>query len=275
MVGTINDLVGMLMAQPGFDPAAFDPELFLAALSDEDKQLLFERDEAIELRKRTNRFAQFFPDDGPLRRELYPKHTEFFRAGKDYTERLFQAGNRVGKTVAGGFEVAAHMTGKYPDWWDGKTFSRPNHGWAAGDTYETTRDIIQKELFGEVAYEGNEKTFDGTGMIPKDRIGPVKWRRSVADLADVVRVRHVTGRYSTIGLKSYDQGRKVFQGTAKDWIWVDEEPPEDVYGEALIRLMTTKGIMMLTFTPLSGMSEVVMSFMPEDMRPGRDEAEVA
>lgn len=271
-MGSINDLAEMIVAAPGFDPASFDVERLVASLDPQIREQLYQRAEAEALRQRTNRFAQFFPDDGPYRRELYPKHLEFFRAGATHTERLFQAGNRVGKTIAGAYEVTSHMTGKYPDWWEGRMFNRPTHGWAAGDTYETTRDIIQKELFGEVAWDGNEKTFDGTGMVPKDCIGPIKWRRSVADLADVVRVKHVTGRWSTVGLKSYDQGRRTFQGTARDWIWTDEEPPQDVYGEALIRLMTTKGIMLVTFTPLLGISEVVMSFMPEDLRPSADSA---
>ncbi len=50
-------------------------------------------------------------------------------------------------------------------------------------------------------------------------------------------------------------------------IWLDEEPPADVYGECLIRTMTTNGIIMLTFTPLSGMSAVVLQFMPAEFRP--------
>jgi hypothetical protein len=36
-----------------------------------------------ELDRRTseNRIDSYYPDEGPLRRELYPKHLEFFRAG--------------------------------------------------------------------------------------------------------------------------------------------------------------------------------------------------
>ena len=41
----------------------------------------------------------------------------------------------------------------------------------------------------------------------------------------------------------------------------------DVYGECLVRTMTTDGIVMLTFTPLAGMSDVVISFLPKEMRP--------
>ena len=41
-----------------------------------------------------------------------------------------------------------------------------------------------------------------------------------------------------------------------------------VYGECIIRTATTNGLVLLTFTPLEGISEVVMSFMPKEMRPG-------
>ncbi len=41
----------------------------------------------------------------------------------------------------------------------------------------------------------------------------------------------------------------------------------DVYGECLIRTATTNGIVMLTFTPLAGMSAVVLQFMPAEFRP--------
>jgi terminase large subunit-like protein len=42
---------------------------------------------------------------------------------------------------------------------------------------------------------------------------------------------------SYLGFKSYDQGRRKFQGTGKHVIWLDEEPPADVYEECLLPLM--------------------------------------
>jgi phage terminase large subunit-like protein len=45
-------------------------------------------------------------------------------------------------------------------------------------------------------------------------------------------------------------------------IWLDEEPDISIYGECVIRTATTSGIVMLTFTPLEGMSETVLQFMP-------------
>ena len=62
-------------------------------------------------KRRYGLLESMYPDEGPLRRELYPKHMEFFAAGKKYNERLFMAGNRVGKTEgAGGYEAALHLT---------------------------------------------------------------------------------------------------------------------------------------------------------------------
>lgn len=198
-------------------------------------------------------------------RALYPKHIEFFAAGATYRERCFLAGNRVGKTVAGGFEVSAHLTGDYRDWWEGRRFTRPTEVWAAGKNNETTRDIVQRELLGDVTGSGPSKGFSGTGLIPGARIGRITWKQGVADLADTVLIRHESGGWSKLGLKSYEQGRGSFEGTAKHVIWFDEEPPMDVYGEALIRTATTNGLLLVTFTPLEGMSEVVLSFVEQDM----------
>lgn len=49
----------------------------------------------------------------------YPKQMDFYAAGKHWRERLLMAGNQCGKTYAGSFEMAVHLTGRYPDWWPG------------------------------------------------------------------------------------------------------------------------------------------------------------
>ena len=97
----------------------------------------------------TNRIADIYPDEGSLRRELYPKHIAFFKAGATHMERAAIAANRVGKTWGiGGYETTVHLTGDYPPWWEGRRFDRPVDVWAAGDTSETTRDIVQLALMG-------------------------------------------------------------------------------------------------------------------------------
>ena len=104
----------------------------------------------------------------------------------------------------------------------------------------------------------------GTGLIPADAIIDEPSRRSrVTGSFDTARIRHVSGGVSLLGFKSYDQGRKKFQGTAKHVIWLDEEPPADVYDECMLRLMTTDGLMLCTFTPLQGLTEIALRFMPQ------------
>ena len=223
-------------------------------------------------RYRQRQFFRLFPDedapqpDGSIiyARHRYPKHMELFEAGAIYRERCFMAANRVGKTFGGGaYETTCHLTGLYPEWWQGKRFKAPVRWWAAGKTSETTRDIVQTALLGEIAYEGSRKTVTGTGVIPGTLVGSITWKQGVQDLVDTVRIKHVSGRWSTLGLKSYQQGRGSFEGTAQHGAWLDEEPPLDIYGECLVRTATTGGLILLTFTPLEGHSETVMQFLPK------------
>jgi phage terminase large subunit-like protein len=226
-------------------------------------------------------FFRIFPDDdiwGPdpknpgelkvifHRRQLYPRHMEFFWAGSQVPQRCFMAANRVGKTRAGAFEMTCHLTGLYPDWWEGKRFDVPITAIAAGKTFETTRDIVQAELFGPVDVDGARKSVMGTGMIPAHLIGRMTWASGgVPDVLDTVKIKHVSGRWSTLSFKAYKQGRGIFEGVARHFIWFDEEPPADVWGEALIRTATTDGAAIITFTPLEGISTVVQGFMPEEL----------
>lgn len=204
-----------------------------------------------------------YPETGTLRRELYPKHIRFFREGAIHKERLMLAANRVGKTEGiGGYETTLHATGLYTPWWEGRKFAHPVDCWVAGKTNETTRDIIQKKLFGAIVHENGKKFFSGTGLVPYDHIGAVTWKQGVQDLIDTIKIRHTSGGWSEIGVKSYQQGRGSFEGTERHVIWLDEEPPLEIYTECLTRTMTTDGIVILTFTPLEGVSDVVLAFIP-------------
>lgn len=217
-------------------------------------------DQAIFI-KQHNRILLMFPDTGPLRRELYRKHVEFFADGANYRERLFRAANRVGKSEAGAFEVTCHLTGQYPHWWTGKRFKHPVNCLVAGESGKLVRDSIQQKLLGT---PGNL----GTGMIPFDCIIERRPKSGIPDAIDTVRVRHVSGGDSLLQFQSFDQGREAFQATERHVIWLDEEPPLSVYSEALTRTMTTQGIVITTFTPLKGMSETVM-FLEEKFKDGK------
>lgn len=248
--------------------------LDLSRLSQSEVKELLRLAEQVSTYERQRQFFRLFPDengtgpDGQVihSRHKYPKHLEFFEAGATYRERCFLAANRVGKTVSGAYEVSCHLTGLYPDWWHGCRFSTPVRFWAAGKTNETTRDIVQAALLGDIAYQGQRKVVSGTGLVPGYLLGSVTWKQGVADLVDTIKVKHVSGRWSTLGVKSYQQGRGAFEGTAQHGIWLDEEPPIEIYGECLTRTATVNGVVMITFTPLDGVSETVMQFLPKNQR---------
>lgn len=206
-------------------------------------------------RKDSNKLADYLP---------YPKQRDFHASGGplNVRERLLKAGNQVGKTWSAGFEHAMHLTGRYPDWWAGAVFDEPTIGWAASETSQGTRDTVQRILLGQVGSWG-------TGAIPKDAIKEIKRAaHGVPDAVETVLVKHggggdVQAGTSRITIKTYDQGRLRWQGETLDFVWFDEEPPEDIYFEGLTRTNARGGIVTLTFTPLKGMSEVVRRFLQE------------
>ena len=175
----------------------------------------------------------------------YPKQEEFHALA--FRERLLLAGNRLGKTMCAGAEVAFHMTGLYPDWWVGRRFTHPPRIWIGSVTAELTRDGAQRVLLGPA------NRF-GAGLIPRDRIAEFKKAKGISDAIDTFQVKHVSGDNSQATFKSYKDGREAWQADEIDLVWLDEEPPEDVYTEALTRTNNTGGCVMMTFTPLMGMT---------------------
>lgn len=169
------------------------------------------------------------------------------------------AGNQLGKTLAGSFEWAMHLTGKYPDWWEGRIFDNPVRLWAAGETRVSCRDTVQKLLLGEPEKEEEW----GTGAIPGDDIVNTSRAMGVANALDSVTVKHVSGGTSTLLFKAYEQGRAKWQGDTLHGVWFDEEPPLDIYTEGMTRTNATNGLVMLTFTPLKGMSDVVQMYLSD------------
>jgi phage terminase large subunit-like protein len=188
----------------------------------------------------------------------YPKQQDFHAAGASNRERLLMAGNQLGKTYSAAAETAFHLTGLYPDDWRGYVFARPTRGLAAGVTSQLVRDSMQVLLCGAPA-----KAL-GEGMIPKRCFDsePIM-ARSITGAFDTVKVKHVSGGESTLYLRAYEQGREKVQAMTLDFVWLDEEPDEDYYTEALTRTNVAEGPVYMTFTPLKGMSKTVARFLLE------------
>lgn len=211
-------------------------QALLRALAGIDRELTTRRNE--------NRLAYYVP---------YRKQLEFHHL--IIRERLLMAGNQLGKTWAGAFEMAMHLTGRYPDWWRGRRFlQRPVMAWAGSVTGLATRDTVQRLVVGRPGEWG-------TGSVPRKYIADKKSAMGVPDLLDHIKVQHSSGGTSVLSFKSYEQGREKWQGESLDIVWFDEEPPQDIYTEGLTRTNATGGMVYITFTPLLGMSDVVKRFL--------------
>lgn len=245
----------------------------------EEFELLSLLDEELKYFK-YNKFNCYFRDEDYgldpvtnkliLSRHSYPIHWKFFQAGKKYKERFFDGANRSGKTLTALFEWTCHLTGKYPKNWDGYRYTRPILLYCLGKNNESTRDVIQKGFVGDFKEPG-------TGLIPKSclSLSDIKPRTGVPNAISYIRVKHYSnGKYdgdSEVHFRSYLQGDDPLMGISCDGIWFDEEPPMDIYSEGIIRTMDRKGLIMTTFTPLKGYSEVVKSMLPMNQFPTYDE----
>lgn len=193
----------------------------------------------------------------------------FIEAGAANRQRLLMAANRVGKTELAAYELAYHLTGRYPDWWTGYRFKRPIRAWALGVSGEQIRDVIQRKLFGD--FEGDRP--DGKGTVPASCIGEFIRSPQTKNLIKDIKVQHVSGGWSTLSLKAYEQGQHVLMGDSIDYIWIDEEPRDpDIYPQCLTRTLTGDdgrgGLVSMTFTPENGMTPLVSHFM-EDIQEGQ------
>jgi phage terminase large subunit-like protein len=223
---------------------------------------------ALERQLRQTRIADYFPETGPLRRELYVKHLEFFAAGAVHQERAFVAANRVGKSLSGCYEATCHMIGWYPSWWCGRRFDRPVVVWVSGEDAKAVRETLQPHLLGPVEDPG-------TGLIPGDRIVRAPTRGGIPDATDFAQIRHSTGGLSRLLFKAYEQGAGSYAGPHVDVQLLDEPPPMAVYSEALTRTMSTvpgegSGLVMCTFTPLKGLTDVVQMYLPGGILPATE-----
>jgi phage terminase large subunit-like protein len=191
----------------------------------------------------------------------------YLKPGWPAEQRALQAANGVGKTYCGAVEMAFHLTGRYPDWWQGKRYLGPVEALACGKTNLSVKDVVQKELFGDPLDDAKL----GSGAIPKDAIvlDKITRKAGVPNAIQEALIRHKNGGHSRISLMAYEQKAKAFMGTRYDVTWADEEPPQDIWSQLIRGTFSRKhAIVYLTYTPEEGMTEVVTQFM-NDIKKGQ------
>ncbi len=217
--------------------------------------------EQLDRYKSTHRLNDYQPYD--FQRRFH--HAKGFATDKLARQRALLAANQIGKSHCGAMEVAMHLTGRYPAWWKGHKFGRPIVALCGSNTNEQTRDVVQAELFGDPS---DDKKI-GTGTIPLECITEKPIRKpGVPNAYDQVAVKHITGGTSKVMFRAYEQGAKKHMGSRIDLGWCDEEPPQEIWSQYLRGTFSTNGILMMTFTPEEGVTEVVHQFM-HNLSPGQ------
>jgi len=228
---------------------------------------LAETTEALKNRYKERYIDFIMPSEGPYSRDKYYKLMEYFKAGSEHRFRMLGGANGSGKSFGTALELTYHVTGEYPDWWEGCRQDQPKQWWIVTESAGTFKSSLQRLLIGETL---NAEDY-GTGLIPKERlIGYVGWP-SVAGTVGSFQVRHKKGHIVTVEVKSSEQERQKLQGANLDGVLFDEEPPIDVYTECVFRLRGGQkkkpGLCMLAFTPLKGLSDVVLQYLEHGQYP--------
>lgn len=170
--------------------------------------------------------------------KVHEKQMAFHKCLK--ANRWVFGGNRSGKTECGAVESVWLARGIHPYRQNRKNI----FGWVVSLSQQVQRDVAQKKI---LSY-----------LRPCDIVDAVmlSGRKDNIEngIIDQLTVKNALGGTSVIGFKSCDQGREKFQGASLDFVWFDEEPPEDVYEECRMRLLDKNGISFGTMTPLKGLT---------------------
>lgn len=196
-------------------------------------------------------------------KSFYDWQRRFNKATATNHACLLMAANQVGKTRTGCTMDAYHLTGDYPEDWEGYKFDFPPMLWLLGYSGEKTRDLLQTKLFGRLidnAWEG--------GLVPADKIIDHISMGGTSRAMRTVRVKHISG-ISTCQFWSYSQGQHALMGDKVDWYHIDEEPEDqEIHPQVVTRTLNgdrgRRGRGILTFTPENGKTELVCRFQDEE-----------
>lgn len=154
------------------------------------------------------------------------------------------AGNQSGKTTCGAREAVWFATGLHPH----RDVQTPTVGWVI----TLDRTFVEAVLMPAILQ-----------FLPKQLVKNIR-------RGDCVEI--VLHNGSQIVFRTYGQGWEKFQGAKIHWAWFDEECPQAVYDEAMIRLMAFRGPHWVTMTPLQGKTWVYTrvvtkrhEYTPEDL----------
>lgn len=151
-------------------------------------------------------------------------------------------GNRSGKTECGAVETVWLARGIHPY----RQNKKDVQIWVVSLSTQVQRDVAQEKVLSYLSKSWIKEIVMLSGRKDSPQNGVI----------DYITILNVFGGESKIGFKSCDQGRDKFQGTSLDYVWFDEEPPEDIYKECRMRVLDRCGEIYGTMTPLKGLTWV-------------------
>ena len=159
------------------------------------------------------------------------------------TEEAFlcTGGNRAGKTQFGAQLAVAIAAGR--DEWFVQEWLRINN---------LPKDLIQRKpqtvWYAALSY-GDALEY-GRPKLEQYAPSGTKYTRWRAQDRASMRLPN-GGRIVSL---SVEAGREKFQGASVKFVWLDEEPSVEVFEECMLRVVDTKGKILITATPLKGLS---------------------
>ena len=224
-----------------------------------------------ELLKRKAELQKYKASDLELfHNHRYPWQNELLELTNNHQVVATIAANRVGKSFSIMATVATHLTGNYPDNWNGRKFDKPVDVYVAGVDSNHNRNVLQSYLLGT-----NNRFLEdqiGTGMIARDTLVMESMVKEKKGVIEAISIKHKTGGYSTLTFKSYSQGAEAIQGFAAHIVVVDEQPGQEFFSEIVKRTAVTDqgaGLVLCSFTPLLGMNEMVSQFWTLPQKGGK------
>ena len=169
---------------------------------------------------------------------IHKKQVEFHKSQK--RNRWVFGGNRTGKTECGAVETIWLSLGIHP-YKENKT---QTECWVVSLSNRVQKEVAQAKILKylpknsiiEITMNEGKKSNPENGII------------------ECIYIKNIFGNISKIWFKSCEEGREKFQGASLDFVWFDEEPPEDIYNECKMRVLDKCGEIFGTMTPLKGLT---------------------
>lgn len=190
---------------------------------------------------------------------------KFFSAGKKFQHRYLSAANRIGKTFGGAMEFAYHLTGRYPEGWQGRVIEGSGRVyWCIGLNLTMVTDIQQKELLGT----NNIGLVDeiGTGAIPRECIEIKHGLEKDGPRCVKIRIKHADGGKNELAFFG-STDPDILMGRKVAGVWMDEESPysNEIYNQCIARIANgikpgEDGFIFITATPEQGETPLYMKF---------------